>query len=92
MSRHLDEIWYEQEARQKKYPKDRIAFIHAAASNDAAVFQRFKDHRMTLLQAMDQIAKNNFLKSITEEQFMTEYRICGYTATQSAEDEYGRYY
>lgn len=87
MSRHTDEIWYEQEARQKKYPPDRIAFIHAAAANDSTVFQRFKEHRMTLLQAMDQIAKNNFLKKITEEQFMNEYRICGYTATQVV-DEY----
>lgn len=85
MSRHLDEIWYEQEARQKKYPKDRIAFIHAAAVNDAAVFQRFKEHRMTLLQAMDQIARNNFLKEITEEQFMNEYTICGYAATKAVD-------
>lgn len=85
--RHVDEIWYEQEARQKKYPPDRIAFIPAAATQDAATFQRYKEKKITLLQAMDQIAKHNFLKKITEEQFLSEYNIIGYANTQAV-DEY----
>lgn len=85
--RHVDEIWYEQEARQKKYPPDRIAFIPAAAMQDAATFQRYKEKKITLLQAMEEIAKHNFLKKITEEQFMNEYRIIGYANTKVV-DEY----
>lgn len=85
--RHVDEIWYEQEARQKKYPPDRIAFIPAAAMQDAATFQKYKEKKLTLLQAMEQIAKHNFLKRITEEQFMNEYRIIGYANTKVV-DEY----
>lgn len=85
--RHVDEIWYEQEARQKKYPKDRIAFIPAAAMQDATTFQRYKEKKITLFQAMEQIAKHNFLKKITEEQFMNEYRIIGYANTKVV-DEY----
>lgn len=84
--RHKDEIWYEQEARQKKYPPDRIAFIPAAAMQDAATFQRYKEKKITMLQAMDEIAKHNFLKRITEEQFMNEYEICGYKATKAVSE------
>lgn len=77
--RRKDDIWFEQAERQKRYPKDRIAFIHSAAQDDAYTFQRYKEKRITLDIARAEIARNNYLESVTEEQFLNEFKLCGYT-------------
>lgn len=86
--RHNDDIWADQKVRQEKYPPDRIAFLHSefTAKQDAMIFQRYKEHKLTLFQAMREIGRNNYL-DITEEQFLSEYRIIGYANTKAV-DEY----
>lgn len=74
-------IWEKQAERQKNYPADRIAFTPSAASFDCITFQKYKENRITLSQACKEIAANNFLESVTVEQFLNEYRICGYANT-----------
>ena len=78
-------VWLEQAARQEKFPKNRIAFYPSenVASLDASIFQRYKEKRITLTVARNCIASNNFLEEVTEEQFMNEYRICGYANTMA---------
>ncbi len=76
--RRKDDIWDEQAERQKRYPKDRIAFIHSAAPYDAYTFQRYKEGRISLATARAEIARNNYLAEVTEEQFLNEFKQCGY--------------
>lgn len=76
--RRKDEIWDEQAERQRHYPKDRIAFIHSAAPYDAYTFQRYKEKRISLTTARAEIARNNYLAEVTEEQFLNEFKLCGY--------------
>lgn len=85
--RHNDDIWADQKVRQEKFPKDRIAFMHSefTAKQDAKTFQRYKEGRLTLLQAISEMEQNNYL-DITVEQFMNEYEICGYKATQAVRE------
>lgn len=78
-------IWTDQEARQAKFPPNRIAFYQSesVAAMDAAIFQRYKEKRITLTVARYSIASNNFLSEVTEEQFLNEFEICGYKNTMA---------
>lgn len=93
--RQTDEIWDSQKLRAAKFPKDRIAFmrgVESIATKDAAVFQRYKSGVTPLFLARLEIAKNNYLWDVTEEQFLNEFKLCGYAETQAVEDEDGEDY
>lgn len=90
-----NDVWSAQKLRAAKFPKDRIAFVRGVegiAYKDAAVFQRYKSGVTPLIIARLEIAKNNYLWDVTEEQFLNEYRICGYANTQAVEDNDGEDY
>lgn len=71
----------EQKARQNRFPHDRIAFYSSegTAARDACIFQKYKERSISLGMAISSIASNNYLQNITEEQFMNELKLCGYT-------------
>ena len=70
-----------QAKRSLRFPEDRIAFRpgQTVASADREVFQAYADRRMSLKQAIFHIRMNNSLEEVTEEQFLNEFKICGYT-------------
>ncbi len=78
MSKKIEEA---QKARQERFPHDRIAFYtsESIAARDACIFQKYKERSISLGMAMSSIASNNYLQNITEEQFMNEFKLCGYT-------------
>lgn len=71
--------------RQSKYPEDRIALLPSAADLDKTVLYRWwkydkwkENHKELKEKAMKEIAVNNCLEEVTEEQFDTLCRITGY--------------
>ena len=95
MARTTDELKDEQKIRATLFPRDRIAFVKGnfhKASEDAMTFWQYKIGKIPLIIARIRIADNNYLPEVTEEQFMNEYRLCGYEHLKISEDEYGRYY
>lgn len=78
-----DSIKHEQEARAIVFPDDRIAFMRLsweAARQDVITFSDYANGNITIEKAMERIRLNNYLPSITKEQFLNEYRICGFDA------------
>ena len=83
-------IYEHQANRQRGLPEDRIAFLgnnDTAAEADKAVFTDWYKHgrwkkgverKLALQKAMRQIAENNYLDEITEDQFFTALEILGY--------------
>lgn len=66
--------------RQKKFPKDRICFRHGeeVANFDKSIFREYMEGRISVEHACEQIAENNYLFEVTEEQFFNELLICGW--------------
>ena len=78
-----------QEIREQSFPKDRIAFYNSqtAVSEDIATFKYYADGEITLQMACERIQKHNYLTRVTKEQFLNEYRICGYDKFYNLEKE-----
>ena len=74
----------DQRARTRNFPKDRICFFQSetAAKSDVAVFHKYINYQITKAQAMKEIAENNYLAEITEEQFINELRLLGWYVPQ----------
>lgn len=70
----------EQELRLSYFPKDRIPFwsSQTSASEDVKVFKDYHDGKITLGVAKERIARNNYLYTITDEQFFGEYHNLGW--------------
>lgn len=70
-----------QAKRSLRFPEDRIAFRpgQTVAAADREVFQAYADRQITLKQAIFRMRNNNSLEEVTEEQFLNEFKICGYT-------------
>lgn len=75
-----DTRYANQRLRQKSYPKDRICFLSndTAAKKDLTVFGKYYNGELSKGQAMKEIAKNNCLEKITDEQFVTELILLGW--------------
>ena len=84
-----DTRYANQRLRQLNYPKDRICFLSndTAAKKDLTVFNKYYDGKITKWDAMREIAKNNCLESITEEQFITELILLGYYIPRKGKDK-----
>ena len=69
-----------QSERFTKFPDDRIAFLpsESIAQKDASVFEMYSQGQISIGAAIEMIRKNNQLPVVTREQFLNEYRICGY--------------
>lgn len=69
-----------QEKRQESFPSDRIPFYRSATSayKDQVTFLAYRNHEISKKTAILQIAENNFLYYVSEEQFDNEYHILGY--------------
>ena len=74
----------DQRARSRNFPKDRICFFpsETAARSDVAVFNKYIEYKITKAQAMKEIAANNYLAEITEEQFINELILLGWYVPQ----------
>ena len=85
----VDGIVEEQKVRVKKFPSDRIAFRSSvdSAKKDASTFKSFSSGHLPISMAVECIRKNNHLPYVTEEQFLNEYRICGYDRLYNARHE-----
>ena len=70
----------DQQKRMESFPRNRIPFYQSrtSASKDQMTFMAYRNHEISKASAMRQIADNNFLYEITEEQFDTEYKLLGY--------------
>lgn len=84
-----------QKKRVNRYPANRIPFlgIESAADADKATFKAYRYGYISLTSACERIARSNYLPAVTEEQFLNEYRICGYQryAVEDDDDEEDRY-
>ena len=70
-----------QEGRGGRFPSDRIPFLKGnerVANEDRHVFVLYKHGEISLAMACFRIANNNYLDNVTREQFLNEYKICGY--------------
>lgn len=89
MGNHDDHIRRVQAERAALFPKDRIAFRHHpdSAMEDARIFLDYQKGRISLMLACLRIKHSNYLPEVTEEQFLNEYRICGYDLVYNLEKE-----
>lgn len=80
MRNDTEYVAYVQRQKQKKYPKDRIAFYGScwAVKLDKHCFEKYLRKEISLKHACLQMAINNYLPVVTPEQFLNELRICGY--------------
>lgn len=78
-----------QKIREQLFPKDRIAFYNSqtAVREDIATFKYYAEGAITLQMACERIRKHNYLTRVTTEQFLNEYRICGYDKFYNLEKE-----
>lgn len=83
-----DTRYANQRLRQLNYPKDRICFLSnaTAAKNDVTIFNKYINYEISKGQAMKEIASNNYLSEITEEQFITELILLGYYIPRKGKD------
>lgn len=87
----IKKIVEKQKERAARFPKDRIPFYSSSSSAvmDQRIFTAYANGELTKRQAMERMAKNNFLDEITELQFMTEYRALGYDRAYILNKELG---
>lgn len=88
MGRRDDGMRFAQADRAQRWPKDRIAFLRHnadAARMDVQTFRDYQQGYITLEKAMAQIQMNNYLPEVTREQFLNEYRICGWDKAYNSE-------
>ena len=64
---HLDKIYAEQEIRQSKFPKNRIAFMRSTATEDTVVLGRYANREISFDQLCELIAYNNRLERYFED-------------------------
>ena len=62
--------------------QDLLLPSETAARSDVAVFNKYIEYKITKAQAMKEIAANNYLAEITEEQFINELILLGWYVPQ----------
>ena len=69
-----------QQLRQKKFPSDRICFAQhqSAADADARAMRQFIHGEISMPRLCREIAKNNYIDFVTEEQMVNELKITGW--------------
>lgn len=74
-------IYEVQEERSLIFPPDRIAFLKNndyVAKNDKAVFEEYRNKRITITEACRRIAFNNSLPEVSQNAFLNEFKTLGY--------------
>ncbi len=83
-----DEEYYKQLIKLQSYPEDRICFRHSRtiAKMDAAVFNKYINKKITKDQAKAEVARNNCLDLITDEQWFNTLHMLGYGGIDGQQD------
>lgn len=84
-----DHIRQIQARRAKLFPPDRIAFMSLnweRAHTDVSIFKSYAKKEIPLQIAIAAMERNNYV-SITEEQFLNEFRLLGYDRFRKGKDD-----
>lgn len=85
----IEHMRQKQKARQKKFPLDRICFMHGElyANEDVRIIKQYRLKEITMDQACRAIAQNNYLTNVTRDQFKNMLHILGYDRRELYADE-----